>query len=233
MRSAIARFAVKAALPVIVLCGSAARASALELPIVGGARFNVPVASMKAVRFQHTLHQQYDFSCGSAAVATLLTFHYGVPVDERAVFTQMFLQGDQLKIRREGFSLLDIKRYLASRGFKADGFRQPLQKLIDAKLPAIVLISEKGYQHFVVIKGAADGRILLGDPATGTRAMPRAAFEQLWTNKLLFLIHGTSVRPLFNQSAQWRAAPAAPFDAAIYQDALRAFALGKNGPGDY
>lgn len=82
------------------LCTSAA---ALDLSIGGGARFNVVVASLKAVRFEHTLHQQYDFSCGSAAVATLLTFHYGTPIDERTVFTQMFLQGDQAKIRREGF----------------------------------------------------------------------------------------------------------------------------------
>lgn len=218
---------------VLALSLAPALAAAIDLPIGGGARFNVPVASMKAVRFQHTLRQQYDFSCGSAAVATLLTFHYGTPIDERTVFSQMFLQGDQRKIRREGFSLLDIKRFLASRGFKADGFRQPLQKLIDARLPAIVLISEKGYQHFVVIKGAADGRILLGDPATGTRAMARAAFEQVWANKLLFVIHGAPGQPLFNQSAQWRAAPAAPLDAALYQDAVRGFALGKNGPGDY
>lgn len=221
-----------------MLCGAAglwpgSSASALELPIAGGARFNLPITSMKGMRFQHTLHQQFDFSCGSAAVATLLTFHYGMPIDERTVFNEMFLRGDQAKIRREGFSLLDIKRFLASRGFQADGFRQPLQKLIDARLPAIVLISEKGYQHFVVIKGAADGRLLLGDPATGTRAIPRTAFEQLWSNKLLFLIHGTPVRPRFNDSAQWRAAPAAPFDVALYQDALRAFAVGRNGPGDF
>lgn len=223
---------VKSIACVSALCLSAS-ASALDLPIVGAGQYRVPVASMKAMRFQHTLHQQYDFSCGSAAVATLLTFHYGTPVDERTVFTHMFLQGDQQKIRREGFSLLDIKRFLASRGFKADGFRQPLQKLIDANVPAIVLISEKGYQHFVVIKGAADGRLLLGDPATGTRAMSRAAFEQLWTNKLLFLIHGAPSTPLFNHEAHWRAAPAAPFDAALYQDALRAFAFSKNGPGDF
>lgn len=224
---------VPAALAVLALFCQSDGAAALDLLGAGGARFNVPVASMKAVRFRHTLHQQYDFSCGSAAVATLLTFHYGMPTDERAVFTHMFLQGDQNKIRREGFSLLDMKRYLAARGFKADGFRQPLQNLIDAGLPAIVLIAEKGYQHFVVVKGAADGRILLGDPATGTRAMARAAFEQLWTNKLLFVIHGAPLRPLFNQREQWRAAPAAPLDTALYQDALRAFALGKNGPGDY
>lgn len=215
-----------------ILAGVGGDAGALDLSI-GGGRFNVAVANMKAVRFQHTVHQQFDFSCGSAAVATLLTSHYGIPIDERTVFTQMYLQGDQAKIRREGFSLLDIKRFLASRGFTADGFRQPLQKLLDARLPAIVLIAEKGYRHFVVIHGAADGRILLGDPATGTRAMARAAFEQLWTNKLLFVIHDTPRRPLFNEPAHWRAAPAAPLDTALYQDALRAQALTRNGPGDH
>ncbi|WP_426110632.1 C39 family peptidase [Massilia sp. PWRC2] len=223
---------LKTALLGAALGGLGPNASALDLSL-GGGRFNVPVTSLKAVRFAHTLHQQYDFSCGSAAVATLLTFHYGTPIDERTVFSDMFVRGDQAKIRREGFSLLDIKRFLERRGFTADGFRQPLQKLLDAELPAIVLIAEKGYQHFVVIQGAADGRILLGDPATGTRAMARAAFEQLWTNKLLFLIHGSPQRPLFNQPEHWRAAPAAPLDTALYQDALRGLALGRNGPGDY
>ncbi|MFL6707553.1 MAG: C39 family peptidase [Massilia sp.] len=215
------------------LAGASSAAMALDLPGPGGARYSVPVASMKAVKFAHTLHQQLDFSCGSAAVATLLRFQYGVQVDEQTVFTHMFLRGDQAKIRREGFSLLDMKRFLATRGYQADGFRQPLQKLIDARLPAIVLLSDKGYQHFVVIRGAANGRILLADPATGTRAIAQSAFEQLWNNKLLFVIHRAPAAPLFNVPAHWRDAPAAPLDSALYQDAVRAFSLGKNGPGDY
>lgn len=216
----------------MLLCATQ-QAEALEVPAIGGSRFSIPVASMKAIRFQTTLRQQYDFSCGSAAVATLLTHHYAHPVSEHFVFEQMYAHGDQQKIRKEGFSLLDIKRFLAAQGFKADGFKQPLQKLIDAKLPAIVLVAEKGYHHFVVVKGAADGRILVGDPASGTRSMTRAAFEEIWTNKLMFVIHGSAQAPAFNLLADWRAAPHAPLSTGINRDGISGLTMPKLGPGDY
>jgi predicted double-glycine peptidase len=208
-------------------------AAALDIPGIGGGRFTVPVASMKEIKFQATMRQQYDFSCGSAAVATLLTHHYGRPVSEQFVFERMFARGDQLKIRKEGFSLLDMKRFLATQGYSADGFQLPLQKLVDARLPAIVLVAEKGYHHFVVIKGAADGRILVGDPASGTRALTRPAFEQIWTNKLLFVIHGSKQAPAFNRAADWRAAPAAPLATGINHEGMNGVTMPKHGPGDF
>ncbi|WLI90042.1 C39 family peptidase [Massilia sp. R2A-15] len=217
----------------LLLSCAAQQAGAIDLPGIAGARYSVPVASMKEMRFKSTLRQQFDFSCGSAAAATLLTHHYGVAVSEQAVFEQMYLHGDQRKIRKEGFSLLDIKRFLAAKGFQADGFKLPLQKLIDARLPAIVLVSEKGYNHFVVIKGAAEGRILIGDPANGTRSLPREAFEQIWRNKLLFVIHGDARTPAFNRLADWRAAPHAPLGTGINRDGLSTITMAKRGPGDY
>jgi predicted double-glycine peptidase len=217
---------------VAMLC-AVGQAAGVEVPAIGGSNFSVPVASMKALRYQSTLRQQYDFSCGSAAVATLLTHHYGHRVSEQFVFEQMFALGDKPTIRREGFSMLDIKRFLAGQGFSADGFKLPLQKLIDAKLPAIVLVAEKGYHHFVVIKGAASGRILIGDPAGGTRSLSRATFEQIWTSKLLFVIHGSARTPAFNRLADWRAAPTAPLSTGINRDGLGAITMSKHGPGDY
>ena len=98
------------------------QADTLELAGIGGARYAVKVTSLKEARFKATTQQQYDFSCGSAAVATILTHHYGYPVSEQAVFEEMFTRGNQEKIRREGFSLLDMKTYLSAHGFQADGF---------------------------------------------------------------------------------------------------------------
>ncbi len=216
-----------------VLACTVIPAAALELPGIGGVRLNVPASSLKAIRFRSTLRQQYDFSCGSAALATLLTHHYGQPVTEQQVFEQMYLRGDQKKIRREGFSMLDMQRFLAARGLRADGFRLPLQKLIDARVPAIVLVADKGYHHFVVVKGVAGGRILLGDPSSGTRAMSVAAFETIWVGKLLFVIHGHTGPVLFNSLADWRAAPGAPLASAIDRSAVAALTLPKHGPGDF
>src|SRR3546814_1255924 len=76
--------------------------------------YAIHVTSLKEARFKTTVPQQRDFSCGSAAVATLLTYQYGQPVTEAEVFRYMYDHGDQARIRKEGFSLLDIRGYLQS-----------------------------------------------------------------------------------------------------------------------
>jgi predicted double-glycine peptidase len=212
------------------LCGAA---TATEIPVSGVASYNLPVTSMKAARFRSTVRQQYDFSCGSAALATLLTYHYGRPVNEQQVFSGMFAHGDQAKIRREGFSLLDMKRYLAELGFTADGYELPLQKLAEANYPAIVVINENGYHHFVVVKGLERDRVLLGDPAGGTRAMSRTAFEANWIGRLLFVIHGWQGPVQFNLAADWRVAPRPMLGEAVSRASLADITLFKNGSGDF
>ena len=193
----------------------------------------IPLTSLKQARTGRTLIQKYDFSCGSAALATLLTHHYGFAVSEQTVFQQMFEHGDQAKIRTEGFSLLDMKRYLEAQGFEADGFKQPLDKLNEARVPAIVLINSDGYHHFVVVKGVQEDRVLLGDPALGTRSMPRKVFESKWQNGLLFVIHNHMESARFNVAADWRAAPRAPVSTGISRDGMNDLALPKLGPGDF
>ena len=204
-----------------------------EMSSVVSGDFALPVASLRQTRLAGTLLQQYDFSCGSAAVATLLTHHYGLPVTEREIFDRMYAQGDQAKIQREGFSLLDLKRGLASYGLQADGFEQPLEKLLEARLPAIVLISENGYQHFVVIKGLTRERVLIGDPASGTRAMSRSAFDAVWRNRLLMVVHNRLGSAKFNQAADWRAAPQSPLASGLSRDSLSSVTMPKHGPGDF
>lgn len=206
---------------------------AMDVPMPGVSHFSVPVKNLRATRFTTTLRQQYDFSCGSAALATLLTYHYGRPVSEAAVFERMFRDGDQPKIRREGFSLLDMQRYLARSGLKADGFALPLEKLFESRLPAIVLLSENGYHHFVVVKGGGGGRVLIGDPSSGTRSLTVERFAQLWPNKLLFVIHGYAGSLTFNGVEDWRAAPLAPLAGAVERSLLGAVTLGRHGPGEF
>jgi len=204
-----------------------------DLAGVGGASFRVNVASLKELRYQTTARQQYDFSCGSAALATLLTYHYDYPVSEQLAFEEMFRSGDRGRIARDGFSLLDIKRFLAARGFAADGFELPLEKLTEAGFPAIVLLVENGYRHFVVVKGLLDGRVLIGDPAGGTRAMGRGRFDAAWQNHLLFVIHGAPGKPHFNAAADWRLAPQARPGDAIDREGLLRLSLPTLGDGNF
>jgi predicted double-glycine peptidase len=202
--------------------GLALGASAATLEVRGpqDGGFITRALSVRESRFVTTLRQQFDFSCGSAALATLLTYQYGLPVDEREVFGFMYQHGDQAKIRQEGFSMLDMKRYLAARGFQADGFQQPVERLVQEKLPAIVLLSERGYRHFVVVKGVGNGRVLVGDPAMGTRALSMERFRRLWVNGILFVVHNRRDDARFNLASDWRHAPAAPLELAIDRQRL-------------
>ena len=102
-------------------------ARAVEVQTAQGS-YSLHLTSLKDARFRHTIRQKYDFSCGSAALATLLTHHYNFPVSEQDVFSEMFVRGDQAKIKKEGFSLLDIKNYLANHGFDADGYVAEVDK---------------------------------------------------------------------------------------------------------
>jgi predicted double-glycine peptidase len=203
------------------------------MPSMGGGDYTLPITSMKQARTRTTLIQKYDFSCGSAALATLLTHHYDYPVTEETAFQEMYTTGDQQKIHQEGFSLLDMKRFLAAHGFDADGFQQPLDKLREARVPAIVLINDSGYHHFVVVKGVEGDRVLLGDPARGTRIMSRRDFEARWQNSLLFVIHNQMERARFNVAAEWKVTPRPPLGDGINRGSMSDYTMPKMGPGDF
>ena len=183
---------------------------------MGGAlEFAMPVTSMIGRRFETVVRQQYDFSCGSAALATLLRFHYADPQSEQSVFLGMFRDGDREQIRRLGFSLLDMKRYLAARGVAADGYRGTLAQIAKARTPGIALIDFNGYKHFVVVKGMSDGTLLLGDPSLGLRREDARTFTKQW-NGVFFVINGraTTATRHFNQAEEFALAPGARFSEA-------------------
>jgi hypothetical protein len=189
------------------------------------ADYAVPVQSMEDRRFATVVRQRYDFSCGSAALATLLRYHYGGAQDEEQVFRGMWAEGDQEQIRRLGFSLLDMKRYLASAGHKADGFEVTLDEVAKAGVPGIALINLNGYRHFVVVKGVSDEEVLVGDPALGLKPMKRDAFTKAW-NGIYFALNDSlgRGRSTFNRNSQWaqfsRAPTGAGFTDPISQQAL-------------
>lgn len=197
-----------------------------------GVSFNVDVPSNAEVRWESVIRQKYDFSCGSAAVATLLTYHYEAPTSEEVVFKTMIREGDRNKIQTEGFSMLDMKRYLDNRGLHSDGFRMSLDKLADLGTPGIALVNTRGYRHFVVIRGVDDKRVLLGDPAAGNTAISREDFEQIWGGAVLAAREKRDIaRQYFNNDRDWGSWPSARLDQSGDQLGLGMFLLTLPGPG--
>ena len=180
--------------------------------------FVVPVASIQARKFNTVVRQQYDFSCGSAAVATLLHYHYADPQGEADVFRGMWRDGNQEQIRKVGFSLLDMKRYLASRNLRADGYKVSLADIAKRGIPGIALITIRQYRHFVVIKGVNKEEVLLGDPSLGLRTMSIAEFSKAW-NGIYFVINNNLdlAQRAFNVDAQWASFSRSPVGGAFLQ----------------
>jgi uncharacterized protein len=198
----------------------------------GGGSYNLRVDSMKQVRFGTVVRQEQDWSCGSAALATLLTYHYNHPMSEAEALEAMFARGNQDKIRREGFSLLDIKIFLEALGYQANGFEASLDRLARVNVPAIVIVNDSGYNHFVVVKGLRHGSVLLGDPAKGNHVVSRGAFEQMWENKIVFVITSRREGVAFNFSEDWRFV-SAPLGDAVSRDSLGARLITRPGPNDF
>jgi predicted double-glycine peptidase len=224
--------------PIGCLCAfllftSTAVAATVELTPGVGSRMLLQVWSLRELKVRSVVLQKYDFSCGSAAIATLLTYHYGNPISEEVAFRAMFNDGNQQKIQQEGFSLLDMKRFLEANGYLADGFEVSLDEVVNAGIPAIVLIVDNGYYHFVVVKGMRDNKVLLGDPAVGLRVVPRQQFEASWSNRIVFVIHGAPTRGEFNTARDWSVRPRSPLGQPLSVDTLSSITLFRPGRSDF
>lgn len=149
------------------------------------AQSTAPVQSLLEIRQDKVVVQQWDLSCGAAALATILNYQHGDPVSERDIAIGMmgreeYIRNPALVNYRQGFSLLDLKRFVDQRGYNGVGLGQlDFGDLVD-HAPIIVPIATHGYQHFVVFRGVLKGRVLLADPAFGNRTLTRDRFEKAW-----------------------------------------------------
>ncbi len=168
------------------------------------------VRSMLELREEGVVRQGWDLSCGAAALSTVLT-QLGDPVGEAEIVEALLRGADAARIRaRGGFSLLDLKRYATARGHLAEGFGNLRLANLAALGTAIVPTLEPAGPHFMVYRGVVEGRVVLADPAYGSRTVPVARFERMWSPRVAFVVRprsgpapapGPGARPLAPQAA--------------------------------
>jgi len=69
------------------------------------------------IRQERVIIQKWDLSCGAAALGTLLRYQFGEPVTEKQIARSLMSRSEyvghpELVQLREGFSLLDLKRFV-------------------------------------------------------------------------------------------------------------------------
>lgn len=144
-----------------------------------------PVKSLLEIRRDNVVIQEWDLSCGAAALTTVLNQQFGDPVEEKEIAKALisrreYIDNPKLVQVRQGFSLLDLKRVAEGRGYAGTGYgRMTVGDLVE-RAPVLVPIMANGYNHFVIFRGQMADRVLVADPAFGNYTMPARKFETAW-----------------------------------------------------
>ena len=172
---------------------------AANIGVGSGIRVERPLRSMKDLRDANVIKQQFDYSCGAAALATILRYGLGDAVTERDVLMQLFglLSAEELPVTlSQGFSLLHLQRVAQARSYRAEGFRIEPRYLSQLSGPVIVFIQPRGYKHFAVLRGIKDDRVFLADPSLGNIRMPMYRFLESWLDEsgtgIIFVVEPTA-----------------------------------------
>ena len=168
-----------------------AQASDMEIGNIlpDGATIHKKIISMRERRYINMVPQNTDFSCGAAALATILKYAYNQDVTENEVIRGLLEISDPEVVRQRGFSLLDIKHYAEKIGMRGRGFKISLEQLELARVPTIALLDLRGYKHFVVISKTTADKVYIADPALGNRIIDKKQFAEEW-NGMVFAVIG-------------------------------------------
>jgi len=143
---------------------------------------------------ENIVKQEYDYSCGSAALATILKYYLGEDLTEQQVIQGMMEYGDAEMIeKRRAFSLLDMKRFVSVLGYNGAGYNAELEDLRDLDSPCIIPIEFYGYKHFVVFRGIYADHIFFADPYLGNISLTLRDFEGMWTQKIVFIVSDSGI----------------------------------------
>ncbi|WP_293908976.1 cysteine peptidase family C39 domain-containing protein [Deinococcus sp.] len=189
--------------------------------------FNAGAASSDAsttyreLRYQSVIGQTADFTCGPAAIATLLTHYYGQPVTEQSVtersVAEMNARGKQVT---EGLTLLSLKKVLEEEQVTSAGYKLTLEQLrtvMAAGLPVVVnVVYPRG--HYYLVLHVDERTVLIADPSWGVRSQPLPNFLNAWNGVVLV------PRPDEAQATRARAEVAA--QVSKYQERLERLRTG-------
>lgn len=180
--------------------GDAAWGADVSLMFDGGmTRVGKRVKSLLELRQEKVILQNLDFSCGAAALATVLRYGFEEDTSERELISLIFVfgqtpeKGVKKYFKRQGFTLLDLKRAARAKGFPSIGYKgmtldELAEVLYQDRLPVLVPIRPMDYNHFVVVKGILGNRVYMADPAFGNKTMTISQFRDVWIDGIGFIV---------------------------------------------
>ena len=156
----------------------------------GSTYISPQVISLSDLKFKNINKQHFDYSCGSAALATLLNYYLNENFTEYQVIQGLMNYGDKSKIQqRRAFSMLDMKAFVGKLGYKGVGYKAEFKDIEALDMPCIIPIERGQYRHFTVFKGIYGDRIILADPFEGSISCTKDYFKEIWFQKIIFVVY--------------------------------------------
>ncbi len=154
--------------------------------------------SWREIRIQNIVMQGADYSCGAAALATILRYYWQDNITEEKVLHTIneFLTIAELKDRMEnGLSMEDLRRAAVDMDYLSEVGTITFHELTQSKVPLLVGISADGYDHFVVVRGVFQNRVYLADPIRGNIRVPVNLFVTQWQKNAVLVVLKPDVKP--------------------------------------
>jgi len=135
--------------------------------------------------------QTSDFTCGAAALATLINCYLGGNTTEEEILS-LSEEADSLR----GVSFLGLKKAAEAKGYITQGFRLDLSILEKLNFPVLVFLQSGDRHHFMVVQKINRQRIFLADPGRGCIRMSHTQFIRIWQGETLIVLFPDQKPPL-------------------------------------
>ena len=145
------------------------------------------VKSWLELKNENMVKQEYDYSCGSATLATILKYYYNLEVDEKTILDGVLESKGLSKEDKNEFensdmslSFYDLATYANSLNFKAIGLSLDLDSLKKLQVPVILFVKVRKDEHFTAYKSMDENFVYLADPTFGNIKISIAKFEEMF-----------------------------------------------------
>ncbi len=142
----------------------------LALPVESKA-----ITPYRDIRYQGVVGQTSYYTCGPAAIATLLIYYYGIETSEKEILE---LSHQAIKDRGKnpedgkGINALALQQALAAKGISAQGMKISPQNLADyfnrGGVPLILHVTNPQL-HYVLAVGMFGDWVVIADPSWGRK----------------------------------------------------------------
>ena len=170
---------------------------------------NKPIKSWIEIKNKDLTRQDYDYSCGSASLSTILKYYYNLDIGEKDILDDILESKGLNKKNKKKFedsdmtlSFFDLAKYINKKGFKAVGLALDFKSLSKLKAPVILFVKIRKSEHFTIYKNMDKNYVYLADPSFGNIKVKVSKFKEMffqredlkYPGKILAIIPKTEIQ---------------------------------------